>query len=69
MKIEEARSKAKKVFHMWYPMFRPNDKDNRDFELFFSGYLAGTKHSNSSRENKRDLHSLIIGDANKNLDL
>lgn len=69
MDIEDARSKAKKVFEDWYPIFKPDNIDEREFELFFSGYLAGTRYKPTLPEEKRSFQGLIAGDINRNVDL
>jgi hypothetical protein len=72
MNIEDAKSKARKTFELWYPLFLPDktlEKKEIDFELFFSGYLAGTRYKESTHNQTRSFQNLIQGDANINLDL
>ncbi len=72
MNIEDAKSKARKTFESWYPLFLPDktlDTKEIDFELFFSGYLAGTRYKETTQNEARSFQNLIQGDINTNLDL
>lgn len=69
MDIEDAKSKAKKVFKDWYPIFNLKETEEREFEIFFSGYLAGTKYKPGPPEEPKSFQRLILGDVNRNIDL
>lgn len=72
MDIEDAKSKARKTFESWYPLFRPNEPEeikDTHFEMFFSGYLAGTRYKPGHTEDPKSFQRIIQGDINRDLNL
>ena len=74
MLTEETRENAKRIFESWFPVFaleQEHEGRERLFEYFHSGYLAGTRHGNLTKEKERRMvpPSLIQDDINRNLDL
>lgn len=71
MNIELAKEKSKKIFDDWFSIFGSNDdhfSKEKLFEYFFSGYLAGTKHSEEIKAPVK-LPNIYLDDVNRNLDL
>lgn len=73
MIIEETKKTALEIFKEWFPLFAKDlesDNEERLFEYFHSGYIAGTKHGNlTGEESKEHPHSIIIDDINRNLNI
>jgi hypothetical protein len=70
MIINEAREKAKEIFEPWFKIFhQEGEKENKErlFEIFYSGYLAGTKFTPGERPIR--ISNIMMDDVNKNLDL
>lgn len=71
MNVFELKTKAKEIFDQWFSIFsEKNEIENKErlFEIFYSGYLAGTRF-NTGQKSNRDISRLIKDDVNKNLDL
>jgi hypothetical protein len=70
--INEIREKARKVFDPWFELIAEESEiENKErlFELFYSGYLAGTRYKSGEVKENRNISSIIIDDVNRNLDL
>jgi hypothetical protein len=70
--IDEIKEKARKVFDPWFELIaKQNEIENKErlFEIFYSGYLAGTRYKSGEVKRNRDISSIIIDDVNRNLDL
>lgn len=71
MNLVEVKDKSKEIFDSWFSIFATEgESENKErlFEIFYSGYLAGTRF-NSGEKSNRDISRLIKDDVNKNLDL
>ena len=70
--IDEIKEKAQKIFDPWFELIaQENEIENKErlFEIFYSGYLAGTRYKIGEVKTNRDISSIIIDDVNRNLDL
>lgn len=71
MNIDLAKQKARKVFDSWFSIFGSapdHEIKEKLFEYFFSGYLAGTKHSEEINTQVK-YPNIYLDDVNRNLDL
>lgn len=71
MNILEIENKAREIFEPWFSIFsQESELENKErlFEIFYSGYLAGTRYKTGEKP-YRDISRLIKDDVNKNLDL
>ena len=68
--INEARKKAEQIFEPWFKIFsQEGEIENKErlFEIFYSGYLAGTKFTPGERPVRNS--NIMMDDVHKNLDL
>ena len=71
MMINEAREKAKEIFEPWFKIFHQegeNENKERLFEIFYSGYLAGTRFKPGVKPEPKS-SNIYLDDININLDL
>lgn len=73
MIVENTKKAARDVFDSWFPLFAKDiEKDNQErlFEYFHSGYLAGTRYGNlTDGAGEIPTHSIAIDDINRDLNI